>query len=507
MKLWKKYKDTPEGTAVLAALIGGILTHHFALVNVMHNIDDIGNQPRGYGVGLSSGRWLLTLLGDGAEFLNTGFNLPYVNGLLFLVLIALSAGFLVSTLRIKERYTAAAIGCLLAVFPPAAVALVYRFTAVYYGIAFLLAVLAAWVLPRGKYSLLISAMLTACSLGIYQAYVSVTIGIFVLLLIRRALEENSTSWDLIRQGCLDCLALILGLAVYFLCLKLCLRLYGTSLSGYNGMSDMGKLSLRDLPGLIWSAFRNFCAFPLTNYCGLSGSKLIKAAYLLLGGESVALIGYLVIFKVRKIDVAIITGLLCLVFPVAVNFVEIMSPQAWIYTMMVYAFVLVPCVPLVLMECLPAGARWQAAVRKCSAALLAVIIFSYGYITNINYTAHYFVNRQVENYVGSIVTQVRMTEGFTPEKKWALIGDIEDPLLASPWEAELTYGGLFASERTLNDISQYYWFWTYVGYRIPEANPETVRLLRDTPEVRAMPCWPSEGSIRIIGEDVVIKFSE
>lgn len=504
-----KYKKTPEAAAVFSALIAGYLTHNFALTNVLHNIDDIGNQPYGYGAGLTSGRWLLTLLGDTDRFLGGNYNLPFINGILFLVLIAFAAGMLTSVFKMKNRISAGILGMLAVVFPSAAVALFYRFTAVYYGIAFLLAVLAAWVTDKHRWGVLLSALCTALSLGIYQAYVSITIGIFVLVLIRQALEGGSTVWTLVCNGLRYGLALMLGLLSYFLCLKVCLAAYGTTLSSYNGMDTMGKLALKDMPELLWKTFYCFATFPLRNYCGLAGSKLVKAAYILLGGISVSLIVYILAAKRKKAGMVLLTGALCLVFPFAVNFVMIMGPNAWIYTMMVYAFALVACVPLILLECLPerTSLKKRGILTKVTASLVLVIVLSYAYIDNVNYTAMYYVDRQVENYISSIVTQVRMTEGFDAEKKWALIGRIEDPLINSPWEYELSYGGAFDTERTLNDVSQYSWFWNYVGYRMPTVSEDEITQLSTTAAVKEMPCWPSQGSIKVIDDTVVIKFQE
>lgn len=504
----KQVHKTPEGMAVIGAAISGLLTHGFALVNVMHNIDDIGEQPYGYGVGITSGRWLLSLLGDFFRALGGSCNLAFVNGVLFLALISVAAGFLVKVLKIKNRGSACLAGMLFAAFPTAASVLLYRFTSVYYGIAVVLAVLAAWVIERYRFGVLFSGVLTALSMGIYQAYVPITIGIFVLVLIRKALNGETDIKGLVRQGVGDCLALLLGLALYFLGLKLCLRLYGASLGAYRGMNEMGQLALGDIPGLIWQAFTSFCKFPMTDYCGLAGTKVIAMTYFLLGGVSLVMVGYILLAKVKKVGTAVCVLLLCLVFPVAVNFVVIMCPQTWTYTTMMYPFALVACVPLVLLECMPAeeGSGGKL-LNKAVGLLLAVLICGYAYGTNVNYSAMYYINRQMENYVSSIVVQTRMTEGFDPEKKWAMLGTLEDPLLNSPWQYETTYGGTFSLKRMLNEKSRYYWFWNYVGYRIPEASEETIRELQNTAEVQAMPCWPSEGSIKVIGDTVVIKFGE
>ncbi len=494
----------PVRRAVLSAFVAGVLVHQFALVNVLHNIDDIGQLPYGYGTGMMSGRWLLTMLGDLVQALGGGYNLHYVNGLLYLALVAAAAGVAVSIFRVENPGAAMGMGALFAVFPPVAAVLLFRFTSVYYGLSFLLAVLAVWVLERWRWGLPVSALLIACSLGIYQGYVPVTISLFVVRLLQQALQGKTAFKSLVARGFYDCFALVLGLGLYYLLLNGSLALYGVSLSDYNGMNQMGKLSLGELPGLVYQAFYFFCMMPLKDYCGLANMALLKADYLLLAALTAGMLVWLLWKQVRKPFLIAFALLMCLVLPVAVNFVVIMSPDAWIYTLMLYAFVLVPCVPLLMYECLPEG-KGKPLLGKALGVVLAVMIFCYSYSTNINYTATYYSNRQVENYVTSLVAQIRMADGFTSEKKWAFLGEPEDPLLRSVFDYEMTYGGTFTTDRTLEGYSRVFWIWHYLGYFPPPALEEEIRELEQLDQVQQMPCWPDQGSIQVIDDTVVIKF--
>lgn len=509
MKRKKDYK-TPEWTAVRAALIAGTITHLFGLVNVLHNYDDIAQQPRGYGTGITSGRWLLSLLGDFVEINGGNYNLPLINGLLFILLIACSAGLLVSVFHIRNLQMAALIGMLFVTFPSAFSTLAFRYTAVYYGLGILFSVLAAWILRRHKYGLLLSALCTSFSLGIYQAYVPITIGIFVLLLIQQALEGNTALWGLIRRGLYYCAALLLGLLFYCLFLNLALKIYGTELSNYQGVNQMGKIALGDIPVLVWEAFYSFCMLPIKDYCGLAGLRLIKIAYLLLGGVAILLIGYILIKKIKKVSIALFTSALCLIFPVAVNFIVIMCPDSWVYTLMVYSFALVACVPIILLEIVLSSEscnKGKDILKKGIGFITAVLICCYAYQTNINYTALYYSNRQVENYLNSLIAQVRMTEGFDTEMDWAFIGEIDDPLLYCYWQYEMNIGGIEFTEGMLKRYSWGEWIRNYFGYSIPTASEDEVAALNGREEVRNMPCWPNEGSIKVIDDTVVIKCQE
>lgn len=500
----KKTCKTPEGIAFLAALAAGIAAHLFGLVNVIHNYDSIHYMPYGQGSGIYSGRFTLSILGGLAEALGGNTNLPLVNGIGFLLLIALAAGFLVNTLSVKNKGSAAMIGMLLAVFPTATSTLIHRFTAIYYGLAVLLAVLAAWVLGRSKWGLLWSGLCTAVSLGIYQALVPVTISIFVLLMIRQALEGKSTFWQIVRKGLFYCAALIAGLVLYFILLKLCLRLWNTQLTDYQGINDMGKLSPATLPGLVISALKQVLALPIRDYCGLSCTAGLKLAYLLLGGASVVMMGQILLTQVKNAWITALTAVLGVLFLVAVNFVYVQCPDSIIYTLMVYAFALVPCAPLVIWECLPGETKGKTWLGRAMAAALAVMILSYAYLANTNYTAMYYADRQTENYLNAMVAQIRMTDGFDTEKEWAFIGQIQDPLMQFSWQEEMTFGGFSGPDDMLACHSTFSWMKHYLGYNPPMADEARIGELAALEEVKSMPVWPNAGSIKAIGNTMVIK---
>ena len=497
-------------TAFLAALIAGVLTHFFGLVNPIHNYDDVSVQPYGYGTGISSGRWFLSVMGEIAMHLDLAFNLPWVNGLVFLVLIAIAAGFLVSALQIRSRFFSGLIGALLAVFPTATSTLYFKFASPYYGVAILLAILAAWVVGRCKYSLVISALCTALSLGVYQAYTPMTIAIFVLILIRYALSGNADAKGIFQKGLLYCAALILGVLCYVILLKAMLLITGTHLSSYQNINQMGLISLAEFPYLVYTAFKTVLLLPFRDYHGLSCNPVLRIVYLLLALFSLACVVYTLAVKIRKTDIALLVGLLCLVFPIAVSFVIVMCPNSGMYTLMLYGFAILPCFPLAVLECLPRealhgkGKIWSI---RLAGLLLSVLIFFYSYDANVSYMASYFANRQTENYFNSMVAQIRMTEGFTAEKKWVFIGNVDDPLLTSFWNWETRYGGNSNVNGLVNGYNKAAWLQNYLGYYIFLADEDTAYNMAQTEEVKAMPCWPDQGSIQVIGDSVVVKFQE
>ena len=501
----------PAIFTVIITFVIGVAIHLFGLVTVLHNYDDVAVQPYGHGTSLASGRWALALLGKVVYYIFGEYNLPWLNGVLFIFLVAIAAGFLISIFEIQNRRTAVILGIIFVTFPSATTTLFFKYTAVFDAFALLLSVSAVWFLRKHKYGFIPAAFCIAFSLGIYQAYVPVTISICVLLLIKQLLKEDVKIVQLIRRGFFDCVAIILGLVLYFLFLYFFLSVFRVPLSDYQGINNMGKISPAQILPLIWNAFRDFCLFPINNYADIAQSLPLKLAYLFLSLISPLLILFIAVVKKKNLSQIILLVLLCLAFPVAVNFFAIMCPTSLIYTLMVYSFALVPCVPLVLIETIPQTEGIQKKIQRAitvSVTCFVLIIATFNaYTANVNYTALYYANRQTENYLTSMVTQVRLTEGFTPEKKWVSLGAINDPLFQGAWNNTPLYGGNWHSNDLVTAYSWSSWIKLYCGYSPPWASQDEARQLADSTTVKNMPTWPSEGSIKVIGEYVVIKFAE
>lgn len=512
-----KQRLTPAWTAAWAALVSGIVAHSFALVNILHNYDNILQQPKGYGNGISLGRWLLAVLGDiGQNLFDLGYNLPLVNGLFYLLLIALSAALVVHLLHICKPVSAVLTGCLMSTFPTVCATMLFRFTTGYYGLCLLLSVLAAWVLEKPKYGIFLSALFTACALGIYQAYTPVTIGLFVLMLMRRSLEEDADFRGLVLLGFRCALSLVLGLAMYFILLKLSMAVYSLwgemALDNYLGINEMGKFKLSELPFFLKKAWLNAVCFPLVDYCELASSWMLKLSWTGVMLMTLVLAVYLLVSRCTKPLNAMFCCLMVFLFPLAVNFQVIMSPQG-VYTMMVYSFVLIGCAPLMLLEFLPPAAlqvNGKQLFRGAMGVLLALVVFYNGYFANYHYTALYYSNRQVENYLSGMVAQMRMTEGFTPDKKWVFLGANRDPMFWDIWDTMPRYGGMHgcSAKELLNvDYSLSSWFHNYLGFGAPFASQGEKEALSADPRVSQMPCWPAQGSMQVIDDYLVVKFQE
>lgn len=501
MEKYKKIWDQSVIKVVLITFFCGIVIHLFSLVNVLHNYDDISVQS-GYGVGILSGRWVLTVLGDFIGKIWGNYNLPYVNGIVFILLLAISAGVLFSIFELKSWKMGALMGVILVSFPSVTSTLFFKYTVVYYGLGILLSVVAVWTMEKMKNGIVASALCIALAAGIYQAFVPITISLFVLLLLKKTLESKITFKDFFVKGVTYCCSIAGGMILYFVSLNICLKVYHTSLDSYQGVSEMGKLQLSSLPSLLKRTVSDFFKLPVSDYCNLAPTDILKIGFLLLGCICVFIILKQIIKKgdLSRIGMVLIIGI---VFPIAVNFIVIMCPNSTIYTLMVYSFVVVLFVPIVVLNSI----KIYKYIKIIIICILVLMSLNYSYLANVNYMAMYYANRQTENYLNAMVTQVRMTEGYDSTKKWVFVGNnINDPLFHNSWGNIPMFGG--NRNDYINAYSRMEWVEKYVGYLVPlEDNEIILNEVGQSEPVKEMPCWPNEGSIKVIDDRVVIKLEK
>ena len=267
---------------------------------------------------------------------------------------------------------------------------------------------------------------------------------------------------------------------------------------------MGKITLAELPELIARAYRYYFCLPLNDYCNLATNRMLKVIYALIYTINVVLSAAILMQKKKPVGNVIMALLLGVVFPISVNLIEIMCPNSRIYTLMVFSCSVSALVPCLLLEQLDRPAK---VTMKCVGIVLVLFVIFNTYFNNLTYTSLYYVNRQTENYMNAMITQIRMADGFSVDKKWAFIGTNKDPMVKNKWQAVPVYGGAEHTNRMISAYSWKDWIPQYLGISISMADDASINEIKQMREFQEMACWPNDGSIRVINDIVVIKFQE
>lgn len=212
-------------TVAAAAALCMLLAHGFAFTNLFPNHDST--------VLVFDAQWTMYVLGRWAQ--NLYFPLvrgkiaaPWLIGAFSIVYLALTSYCITSLLHLKKWSAALLTGLLGTCASVTAQLATYTYETDAYLLAMLLACAAVWCterLPRLWGYLGAAVCLCGC-LALYQSYIQFAVGLYLLLLLQRALQ--GAEWrHWLRQGVCALAALALGTALYLVSLKVSLAVTAT----------------------------------------------------------------------------------------------------------------------------------------------------------------------------------------------------------------------------------------------------------------------------------------
>ena len=419
----------------------------------------------------------------------------------------------------------------------------------FYGLALFLSILGVW-LCRGKgwRRRICGVAALTLAMGIYQAYICVSIVLVMILLLRES-QEN-TEWRVVFKRALFYGGMLLLSAVlYYLIWKLFLLAFGfEAADSYNGMASLGDYSDISVVSLLALVYRkvlqyfwNPDTFVTMTFRGITLSVVWK--YILRCANIAVLAGLL--WNVAAINRKRKTGLwqrlfqagILLLLPAGMNFVCIMS-KGMVHTLMVYAFVLLYVLAVALAEagcCREVEADEKGSLRggqenrqktvsgtgiaregsflgKTGSAWKQVIvwapvlcvIWSNAVYANQTYLKKELQERALTSMMTRIVAQIEGTEGYIPGvTPVAFSGTFENsPYLQqiAGFEELRPYG---MGDTTLTYVGTDY---AFLQYEVSVLMNYT-RIAATEPEVMSMPTYPEQGSIGYVGDILVIKISD
>ena len=513
-ELWRRVPGYIRWT-FFAAVILGLGTHLYVFTNKFANVDDLRYLFLS-DYGAASGRWLLPF----AAGLDGDLSFPWLIGLLGVLCLAGTACLSTSLLRIRS-----ALGCILAAalvvtFPGSADTFCFMFTADTYFLSMLLAALGAYAAVRwGWWGSAAGALAIALSLGIYQAYLPVAAVLMVGALLFEVLDGEKTGRQLFLKGLRLVGTLAAGLAVYMLVVQVTT---GGYLTGYMGLDSMGKISLRELPGMILSAykgyFRMFIRDDLELHAGLWWVALVLVG---LGSCSA---GVALLWK-RKLGPArtALALLLALLYPLAGDLIFVMGVKGTMHTRMLYGIVYILLLPIGLTEysaadlgrgrrgILHRGMSWVVAGTMLAAA------WNYAIVDNSAYLKADLVTRQCEAYSNRMLGRIESCPGYGPWVEVVLVGSEQwsEDLNTMPQLEDIHIYSAMNLPSLRTAYSYDYFLRCFLGFPAPVylgSSPEAQELAA-TEEVREMPLYPQEGSVKMVHceskdtDTIVVKLGE
>ncbi len=519
-KVWKHINKKEYAYPFFAALIVGFLTHMFVFVNKLPNADAMSNFYFDQNM-ITSGRWFLTVVCGISSY----YDLNWIIGILSIFYLAISAVLLSEFFEVKSMAGRACIASLLVTFPAVTATFAYLYTADGYMLAFLLAILAAYFTKKHKYGFVAGAVCLALSVGSYQAYLAVTVLLCLLSLIRMCLSNESIrktwaiAWRYAVMG-------ISGGVLYYVMLKLCLAIQGKELDTYQGINEMGKLSLANLPGMLYDAYYDFAAFAIKgNVIINNGFSLVCVLLLTVVVCVTALFCYIKAETYKRWYQTLLLLVFIILIPLGTNIIYFMSSGVTFHLLMRMQWILFPVFAVVLSESMIGNKdgkedvkakhekKWwkgmtTSLILSC-AAVIASLGLSYQFMLMDN-IAYFNMNERYEKtyaYCLRLIDRIEQTPGYYPGMPIAMIGVLDESKYpATDITGDVTSGiSGTTGDMVIYKGEQYGEFIKH--YLNSTTNPITgdqIIEIYNSPEYREMDSFPAENSIRIVDGIMYIK---
>ena len=393
--------------------------------------------------------------------------------------------------------------------------LTFRYTSPTFGMAYMLSVLAAWVLSQGNWkTCLASVLCLVLALALYQSNIGCAC-VLALLYIIRLVQEDDDLKRLIRYVCRFAVSLLSSFIVYKIIWDLTLKICHIQAVNYKGADSVSVMKIiTGFPGSFLSTYREFFRYFFQNELRHSIYQRLLAFGVLL----VVLFAVTVILGGRKLKGKPagrwgLAAICLLLIPPAANIAMILAVDAGEAAIqmtmpMATVFPFLLCVTDV-------GNYRDRLTRAIDWLRIAMVLFVlYGSFLMISVDQHVMLKSRDNATAMMNRVAVDLGEDQNPEGGFVFVGKIADNpnfLKDQLWEKA-------------NQYARYGDFHIFV-YADNRANFSYFGLLRDSglnltfnwnnsywgemiqsEEVQEMPLYPDDGYIKKIGKTIVVKFA-
>lgn len=478
-----------DALPLISGMVSGLLAHMYVFTNKLMNADEV-TAIFSKGATIDSGRWALELL----RYVFPDVSVPWLWGIVTVVLLSIAACVTLRIFGIKHNFLRVLLPALFISFPSVTGLFCFMFTSTSYAVAFLLSVLSVWVFVNAKKRWL--AWLAGCtmlvfSVGVYQAYIAIAASYFVILMIRRLLEQEDAA-KVLRFGVRCVTMLVVSLVVYYAIAFAAVKLSGGEFLVYAVEQETGILFRVAL------AYNGFIKALLSGYYGFVDTGLSFIAHIIGVGLCAVLgIREFVLLKDGKKRTLL---LLCIILlPLSMNCLFLISNTQIIHSLVLYSFVSLYVFAAVLLE--RAAGKKLLCIRDVVVICMLMTVISNIFVANKVYLKLHLQYEQAYAFYSGLIDDIYDTESSAHDIPFIIVGEYD----CLPEFEQLDTGDLFGPSNDLvNTYTREYFMINYLGYSGSVAD-DTIRYrLRADERVAQMPAYPNDGYISRVDDCLVIK---
>lgn len=498
---------------VLYTLIWGLAAHAYGFLNFTISHDSLEALYSGSAESvwkISIGRVFVPIY----RLLTRGMlTTPWMIGILSLVWIGISVYLVVRIFEIRSDCMIVLTAGILTV-NPAVIAL----TATYLHdfdidmFALMLAAMSVYLWKRFRRGIYAGMIFIACTLGLYQSYLSVAI-VLIMIVSMMNLLEGDTWKSVVCQGIKGVFMLLGGGILYLVMLKLICLIGQVPLSdSYNSISQLWNVSGSWIYNIVRAYY--YWAADIFNPATLYPDTVMVLANVLIG-ICIAGIGLSVIFgkKLGNTEKLLFIILGCLL-PLGMNISCVFS-GGMAHGLMMYAYCLIYLLALLLGEWEIHNAadnkkRMAKWIRAITLVIIGFTLWNYFPVANAAYLKKDLERQQTMSLMTRVVAEMESREDYVRgETQVAFIGKInmrEMPGFETFDGNGRTTGIIGLTENDqIKNYRDYEAYFTYILNNPANlCGEEQCVQLAELDAVKKMPVFPEKGSMEVVDGILIVK---
>lgn len=481
----------------IGIFIVGIITHGYIMTHNFVNSDGIYYFYSENMDMTVSGRWLLNLICK----ISGDYTIPWFLGILSMLYIAVGTYFLIMFFDIRNEWNILVVSGIIVASPVVTATFGYMFTADAYFFSYALATFAAYMIKKFELKspfFWVGVAAICLSMGIYQAYVEVTV--IMLMLDSIAVIFNT---EKLQKCCgIVCrylIALFMGAFLYFGVLEIILKKKKLQLLSYQGINEVKVIDLKSIiyriPNLYNDTIMYFRNGELT-----ANNIYILNAYKILAFISM-IIAFFYLWRKKSIWKTSFACAVIGIIPIALNMFNLFSDKTINHLLMKMGWVICLLVGFILVD------QFDKKLRLVS-LLGILIILNYGRIANEVYVN--VEQKQEKTYAVCLKLSDRMEQvkGYYEGIPIIIEGEPNDSYsLTSQLPGELYDIPQVSGDFYITDAAMFaYAFRNHIGTAFNYVyDNETVMKIKSSKEWKNMEVWPESESVKIIDGYLCIRF--
>ena len=485
---------------LLWTFILGIIAHGYCYFNGNFSHDCLNAliySSEEYIHQISIGRFLRPLY----SMIKGDIELPLINGLLSLLFIGISAYLVIDIMELKKDVSKFFVCAIMVTnYSVTLLNATYLHDSDCYGLALVFSVLGILCFRKINKGYLYALIFCFLSLGLYQAYIQVTIILLIICSIKDLISNKNYN-EVLKSIILGFLIIGISMILYFVTYKAALLIGGIEQStDNNSISSAVSLSISGIISNIFLALKTEAVWFLL-------PRANNTIAIVIINFVMVILSIFVIFKtiirnkIAKNNIIILI-LLLLVSPFAISSIIIISAMK--HDLIIYAWFLLYVLVILLIE--------QYDYKKIS--IIITILFAIMTIDNCIYSNQVYLKKELESQstlslMTRLIDRIEQNEEYVVgETPVAITGYFNDSQLTQKRDkfdyrgTGLQYGYAVTYYSSYKDYFNY-----YLSYPINILSKTESQEIAKKEEVKAMPSFPASGSCRMIDGIMIVKLSD